>query len=121
VARRPGDRRRGQDRRAAKDAGADRPGTLRAPWFVSWVLDQLLDRADHRFDVLGTSRKTRTDHVFTGGLRITTTVDLQAQAAAERAVAAVAGGPAGTRTAPWSRSSPGPGGPGDSGRAQLVG
>jgi membrane peptidoglycan carboxypeptidase len=58
---------------------------------VSWVLDQLLDRADHRFDVLGTSRKTRTDHVFTGGLRITTTVDLQAQAAAERAVAAVAG------------------------------
>jgi membrane peptidoglycan carboxypeptidase len=29
--------------------------------------------------------------VFTGGLRIATTVDLEAQAAAERAVAAVAG------------------------------
>ena len=58
---------------------------------MGWVLDQLLDPADRRFDVLGTSRKARTDRVFTGGLRITTTVDLKAQAAAERAVAAVAG------------------------------
>ena len=58
---------------------------------MGWVLDQLLDPADRRFDVLGTSRKARTDRVFTGGLRITTTVDLEAQAAAERAVAAVAG------------------------------
>jgi membrane peptidoglycan carboxypeptidase len=55
------------------------------------VLDQLLDPADHRFDTLGTSRRARTDAVFTGGLRIATTVDLEAQAAAERAVAAVAG------------------------------
>ena len=39
----------------------------------------------------GPRRKARTDGVFTGGLRITTTVDLEAQAAAERAVAAVAG------------------------------
>jgi penicillin-binding protein 1A len=62
-----------------------------APWFVGWVLDQLLDPADRRFAMLGTSRKARTDRVFTGGLRITTTVDLKAQAAAERAVAAVAG------------------------------
>jgi membrane peptidoglycan carboxypeptidase len=65
--------------------------TQRAPWFVGWVLDQLLDPADRRFDVLGTSRKARTDRVFTGGLRIATTVDLEAQAAAERAVTAVAG------------------------------
>jgi membrane peptidoglycan carboxypeptidase len=59
------------------------------------VLDQLLDPADRRFDVLGTSRKARTDRVFTGGLRITTTVDPTVQAAAERAVAAVAGRRAG--------------------------
>jgi penicillin-binding protein 1A len=70
---------------------ASAPATQKAPWFVGWVLDQLLDPADRRFDVLGTSRKARTDTVFTGGLRITTTVDLKAQAAAERAVAAVAG------------------------------
>jgi membrane peptidoglycan carboxypeptidase len=66
-------------------------GPRRAPWFVGWVLDQLLDPADHRFDALGTSRRARTDKVFTGGLRIATTVDLDAQAAAERAVASVAG------------------------------
>jgi penicillin-binding protein 1A len=80
----------------AKDrpAGAGDGGgsaTPRAPWFVGWVLDQLLDPADHRFDGLGTSRRARTDSVFTGGLRVTTTVDLAAQAAAERAVARVAG------------------------------
>jgi membrane peptidoglycan carboxypeptidase len=69
----------------------DRAGAGRAPWYVGWVLDQLLDPADHRFDALGTSRKARTDAVFTGGLRIATTVDLAAQAAAERALAAVAG------------------------------
>ena len=74
-----------------KAARANPAATQHAPWFVGWVLDQLLDPADRRFDVLGTSRKARTDRVFTGGLRITTTVDLKAQAAAERAVAAVAG------------------------------
>jgi membrane peptidoglycan carboxypeptidase len=67
----------------------------RAPWFVGWVLDQLLDPADHRFDALGTSRRARTARVFTGGLRIATTVDLPAQAAAERSVASVAGRRAG--------------------------
>jgi penicillin-binding protein 1A len=75
----------------ARAAAGPRPEVPRAPWFVSWVLDQLLDPADHRFDMLGTSRRARTDMVFTGGLRITTTVDLAAQAAAERAVASVAG------------------------------
>jgi penicillin-binding protein 1A len=72
-------------------ASPDRGEVPRAPWFVGWVLDQLLDPADHRFDALGTTRRARTDAVFTGGLRIATTVDLEAQAAAERAVAAVAG------------------------------
>jgi len=70
----------------------DRTGSAaRAPWFVDWVLDQLLDPADHRFDALGRTRQTRTVSVFTGGLRIATTVDLPAQAAAERAVGGVAG------------------------------
>jgi membrane peptidoglycan carboxypeptidase len=68
-----------------------RPDDWRAPWFVGWVLDQLLDPTDRRFDALGTTRRARTSRVFTGGLRITTTVDLGVQAAAERAVAAVAG------------------------------
>src|SRR5918994_1744236 len=73
--------------KARRPRRGDRGGGQRAPWFVGWVLDQLLDPADRRFDVLGTSRKARTDRVFTGGLRITTTVDLEAQAAAARAVA----------------------------------
>src|SRR5918995_1820030 len=77
--------------KARRPGRGDRAGAQRAPWFVGWVLDQLLDPADRRFDVLGASRKARTDRVFTGGLRITTTVDLKVQAAAERAVAAVAG------------------------------
>ena len=97
-----------------------RPEVPRAPWFVSWVLDQLLDPADHRFDVLGTSRRARTDMVFTGGLRIITTVDLGAQAAAERAVASVAGRggrdpygalvavePGTGRSGPWSAAATG--------------
>jgi membrane peptidoglycan carboxypeptidase len=114
----------GSEARAATHAPA-RAGqeVPRAAWFVSWVLDQLLDPADHRYDVLGTSRRARTDAVFTGGLRITTTVDLKVQAAAERAVAAGtggsggppgwspggSGGSGGTRMGRWSRSSRGPG------------
>jgi penicillin-binding protein 1A len=76
---------------ARAGAGGGPGAGPRAPWFVDWVLDQLLDPADHRFDALGTSRAARTDAVFTGGLRITTTVDEAAQAAAERAVAAATG------------------------------
>jgi penicillin-binding protein 1A len=71
--------------------GSRPPDAWRAPWFVGWVLDELLDPSDRRFDALGTTRRARTNRVFTGGLRITTTVDLDVQAAAERAVAAVAG------------------------------
>jgi Transglycosylase len=71
--------------------GRAQPRAPRAPWFVGWVLDQLLDPADHRFGALGTSRRARTDMVLTGGLRMVTTVDLEGQVTAERAVAAVAG------------------------------
>jgi membrane peptidoglycan carboxypeptidase len=74
-----------------RPGGPDGGGAARAPWFVGWVLDQLLDPADHRFDALGTSRRARTARMFTGGPRIATTVDLAAQAAAERAVASVVG------------------------------
>jgi membrane peptidoglycan carboxypeptidase len=67
--------------------GRAQPRGPRAPWFVGWVLDQPLDPSDHCFDALGTSRRARTDMVFTGGLRIAATVDLEVQAAADRAVA----------------------------------
>jgi hypothetical protein len=73
---------------------------------VGWVLDQPLDPSDDRFDALGTSRRARTDMVFTGGLRIATTVDLEVQAAAERAVAGRGGR---TRTGRWCRWPQGPG------------
>ena len=94
----------------------------RAPWFVGWVLDQLLDPADHRFDALGTSRRARTARVFTGGLRIATTVDLPAQAAAERSVASVAGRRGrGPLRGPGRAGAGDRGGQGDGRRAQLVG
>jgi penicillin-binding protein 1A len=91
--------RQGHLTEAARAAAAGAPlglrpgrrGRQRAPWFVRWTLDQLLDPADHRFDALGRTRQARTRSVFGGGLRITTTLDPGAQAAAERAVARVAG------------------------------
>ena len=101
-----------------KAARANPAATQHAPWFVGWVLDQLLDPADRRFDVLGTSRKARTDRVFTGGLRITTTVDLKAQAPLSGRWRRSRGGADGTRTARWWRLSRGPG---RSGRWWVVG
>jgi penicillin-binding protein 1A len=67
-----------------------------APWFVRWVVDQLLDPADRRFAALGVTRQARVASLFRGGLRVTTTVDLAVQAQAEaaaRRVLAGAGGP----------------------------
>jgi penicillin-binding protein 1A len=66
-----------------------------AAWFVRWVIDQLLDPADSRFGMLGQTRQARVASLFRGGLRVTTTVDLAVQAAAERAARQVLAGQGG--------------------------
>ena len=53
----------------------------RYPWFVDGLRRQLLD--DPR---LGRTREQRLRRLYEGGLRITTTLDIEAQQAAERAV-----------------------------------
>jgi penicillin-binding protein 1A len=91
----------GQAARAAAAPLGLRPPRSRArrhaaPWFVRWVVDQLLDPGDRRFAALGSTRQARVASLFRGGLRITTTVDLAVQAEAERAarrVLAGSGGP----------------------------
>jgi penicillin-binding protein 1A len=89
-----------QAARAAAAALGLRPSRSRerrhaAPWFVSWVVDQLLDPADRRFAALGATRQARAASLFRGGLRITTTVDLAVQAQAERAARRVVERPGG--------------------------
>jgi penicillin-binding protein 1A len=87
-----------QAARAARSPLGLRPGgrggRYPAAWFVGWVTDQLLDPADARFAALGATRRERAASLFGGGLRITTTVDLEVQAAAERAVREVLADPA---------------------------
>ena len=58
-----------------------------APYFVDYVQRMLTYHPD--FDFLGKTSAQRTKRLFTGGLRIYTTVDLEMQAAAEQAVADV--------------------------------
>jgi penicillin-binding protein 1A len=58
-----------------------------APYFVDYV--QRLIKFDPRFDSLGRTWIQREKKLFTGGLRIYTTVDLDMQAAAEDAVNSV--------------------------------
>ncbi|MDQ3957770.1 MAG: transglycosylase domain-containing protein [Actinomycetota bacterium] len=55
-----------------------------APYFVDYVQRMLTYHPD--FDFLGDTSSQRTKRLFTGGLRIYTTVDLEMQAAAEDAV-----------------------------------
>ncbi len=55
-----------------------------APYFVDYV--QRLITYDPRFDVVGETVSARTRRLFRGGLKIYTTVDLDAQAAAEEAI-----------------------------------
>ncbi|MFN2587111.1 MAG: transglycosylase domain-containing protein [Actinomycetota bacterium] len=55
-----------------------------APYFVDYVQRMLTYHPD--FDFLGKTAAQRTKRIFTGGLRIYTTVDLEMQAAAEQAV-----------------------------------
>ncbi|HYO61721.1 MAG TPA: PASTA domain-containing protein, partial [Actinomycetota bacterium] len=58
-----------------------------APYFVDYVHRLLTYHPD--FDFLGKTSAQRTKRLFTGGLRIYTTVDLEMQAAAEDAVAGI--------------------------------
>jgi penicillin-binding protein 1A len=58
-----------------------------APYFVDYI--QRLIQFDPRFEDLGKTWKDRQHSLFTGGLKIYTTVDLEMQAAAERAVDSV--------------------------------
>ncbi len=58
-----------------------------AAYFVDYV--QRLITYDPRFDFLGDSITQRQKRLFQGGLRIHTTVDLEAQAAADEAIASV--------------------------------
>jgi penicillin-binding protein 1A len=67
-------------------AAGSAPGT--APWVTAEVRRQLQRDPDGRFAVaLGDTVEQRVDALFSGGLRITTTIDLETQEAAERAVA----------------------------------
>jgi len=58
-----------------------------APYFIDYV--QRMITYDPRFAMLGKTREQRQQALFTGGLKIHTTLDLDAQAAAENAVEAV--------------------------------
>jgi penicillin-binding protein 1A len=55
-----------------------------APYFVDYV--KRLIKYDERFDRIGKTPRQRESRLFNGGLRIHTTVDLEAQRAAERAI-----------------------------------
>lgn len=75
---------------AAKGLGlqaTDAKDRYPAPYFVDYV--QRLITYDPRFDAIGKTVKERTAALFRGGLRIHTTVNLEDQASAEAAVAAV--------------------------------
>ena len=76
------------DEAAAKGLGlqpVDEKDEYPAPYFVDYVQRLLTYHPD--FDFLGKTTAQRTKRLFTGGLRIYTTVDLDMQAAAEEAVA----------------------------------
>ncbi|HEX2058305.1 MAG TPA: transglycosylase domain-containing protein [Actinomycetota bacterium] len=76
------------DAASAKGLGlqpVDEKDEYPAPYFVDYV--QRLLTYHPQFDFLGKTAAQRTKRLFTGGLRIYTTVDLEMQAAAEQAVA----------------------------------
>jgi penicillin-binding protein 1A len=70
-----------------------------APWVAAEVRRILQRDPDGRFSALGETVEERVDSMFTGGLRIVTTVDLTTQAAAETAIAARIGDDAGPSAA----------------------
>jgi membrane peptidoglycan carboxypeptidase len=80
------------DRLKAKPLGlAPNAGDLRhqtRPYFVTYLVDQILDNTTGEFNVLGKTRAARRRRLFEGGLSITTTFDPKwqeyAQAAADQ-------------------------------------
>ncbi|MGH2820028.1 MAG: transglycosylase domain-containing protein, partial [Actinomycetota bacterium] len=74
-------------RRKPSLAPARNRTTYEAPYFVDYV--QRLIKYDPRFEFLGATVDERENRLFAGGLEIHTTVDLEAQSAAEDAVATI--------------------------------
>ena len=55
----------------------------RPPFFVTYFTEQIVANADGEFDAFGTTEKQRRRRLYEGGLRITTTLDPDWQAAAQ--------------------------------------
>lgn len=56
---------------------------LRPPFFVTYFTEQIVANADGEFDAFGATEKQRRRRLYEGGLRITTTLDPDWQAAAQ--------------------------------------
>jgi len=82
----PGRVQRAKNKKLGLNAAPDRK-RYPAPYFVDYV--QRLITFDPRFDRIGKTWKKRQQALFTGGLRIHTTVDLEEQRAADMAVSSV--------------------------------
>jgi membrane peptidoglycan carboxypeptidase len=67
----------------AKNAGDIKKQTQ--PYFVTYLVNQILDNTTGEFDVLGKTREARRRRLFEGGLNITTTFDPKWQAYAQSA------------------------------------
>jgi membrane peptidoglycan carboxypeptidase len=65
-----------------KDVGKHRQ--RKQPFFVRYMIRQVLENANGQFDSLGRSVKARKRTLFEGGLRITTTLDPEWQETAQR-------------------------------------
>ncbi|MGH3440992.1 MAG: PBP1A family penicillin-binding protein [Nitriliruptorales bacterium] len=65
------------------------PARFVAPYAVEQVRRQIADDPEGRFEVLGATRDERLASLFTGGLRIATTIDLVDQSHAEEAIPAI--------------------------------
>lgn len=78
--------------------GAGKLRLKRHPFFVSYLVDRIVQDPNREFLALGRSERARRRTLFEGGLHITTTLEPRWQAAAERAA-----------RAPWSISPANPG------------
>jgi penicillin-binding protein 1A len=83
LTRAKGERAKTQPLELAKDAG--RFQQKRPPYFVTYMIRQILSNPNGEFDVLGRSVDARRHRLFEGGLKIVTTLDPQWQAWAQQA------------------------------------